>query len=383
MKDRTKIIKRTNAVLKGLNFSDSPFGMLSDIMQRTKESFDETISQIKVALAEFLLFSERESLAGPDYAPVPGWKKWGTQPGSVYAGGERLKISKPRLRRGKEEVALSVYKSLGDKARFSQEILQRALRGISTRDYKGSLEYLLGDFGISKSSVSRHLISATARQLKEFQERSLEDFEPFAIFLDGYHVGGEVFIVALGIDIHGSKRSLGFWQGATENHDICQELFRDLEARKLRLNDNVIYITDGGKGVIKALRERFGKKLIHQRCTVHKDRNIQNHLAKKYREAAHRQFRDALNCHSYADAKAGLKQLEKWLETVNPSSAESLRECLEELLTVHRLEIPTLLRRTLLSTNPIESMFAQSTWMQRNIKNVSSGKTGGAIEVRI
>jgi len=123
--------------------------------------------------------------------------------------------------------------------------------------------------------------------------------------------------MALGVDLAGLKRVLGFWQGATENHAVCQELLEDLEARKLSLDENVIFITDGGKGVIKALKDRFGNKLIHQRCTVHKDRNIQSHPAKKYRKAAHRRFRDAINCHRYEDAKAELKKLSRWLEGIN------------------------------------------------------------------
>lgn len=375
MKHVTKTIKRANAALAALAFEGSPLGTITGLIQESKENFDQMVAKIKVTLVQFLLFAERESLAGPDYAPVPGWQKWGTQQGSVYAGSERIKIDKPRLRKGKKEVTLSVYEALGNKSRFSDELLQKALSGISTRNYGETLDHLLGNFGITKSSISRHLVAATARELKQLKERSLENFDPFAIFLDGYHLGEEVFIVALGIDMQGFKQVLGFWQGATENHAVCQELLADLEARKLALSENVIFVTDGGKGVIKALRDRFGKKLVHQRCTVHKDRNIQKHLAKKYRWVAHERFRNAINCHLYEDAKAELKKLEDWLERINPSAAESLRECMEELLTVHRLEIPSLLRKTLHSTNPIESMFAQATWMQGNIKNIRSGKT--------
>ena len=375
MKDVTRTIKRTNRAFGEIAFEGSPLGTIADLIQQTKNDFDLMVAKLKVTLVEFLLFAERESLAGPDYAPVPGWQKWGAQSGSVYAGGERIKVNKPRLRKGGKEVSLPVYEALGDKARFSAELLHKALSGISTRDYGGTLSHLLGNFGISKSSISRHLIAATARELRELKERTLEDFEPFAIFLDGYHLGGEVFIVALGINAEGFKKILGFWQGATENHSVCEELFSDLEKRKLALSDNILYITDGGKGVIKALKDRFGKSLVHQRCTIHKDRNIQNHLAKKYRKSAHQRFRNAMDCRSYKDAKAELKKMGDWLERINPSAAASLRECQEELLTIHRLEVPTLLRKTLHSTNPIESMFAQSTWRQRNIKNILSGKT--------
>lgn len=189
---------------------------------------------------------------------------------------------------------MPVYEALADKSKFSQRLLEAPLCGISTRGYEQVLHGLLENFGISKSSVSRHLVSATAAELRNFRERSLQDFDPFAIFIDGYHLGGEVFIVALGIDMSGKKRVLGFWQGATENHAICEELLSELERRQLELSERILFITDGGKGVIKALRDRFGKKLFHQRCTIHKDRNLQSHLSKKYRKAAHVRFRNAV-----------------------------------------------------------------------------------------
>ena len=111
------------------------------------------------------------------------------------------------------------------------------------------------------------------------------------------------------------------------------------------------------KVLIIALKEKIGKGLTYQRCVIHKDRNIQKHLPKKYRKEAHRRFRNAIECWSYLDAERELQNLEKWLERINPSAAFSLKECSEELLTVHKLNVPPLLRKTLYSTNPIESIF--------------------------
>jgi putative transposase len=165
------------------------------------------------------------------------------------------------------------------------------------------------------------------------QERSLKGIEPFAIFIDGYYIGSAVFIVGLLIDIDGKKHVLGFWEGATEKHEICIEFFNNLEDRGLNLTSQILFVVDGGKGVIKALKDRFGQELIYQRCTVHKDRNIRKHLPKKYRQEAHRRFRNSIDCATYADAKEELTRLEKWLEGINPSAAESLRECFEELLS--------------------------------------------------
>ena len=134
------------------------------------------------------------------------------------------------------------------------------------------------------------------------------------------------------------------------------------------LSKNILFVTDGGKGIIKALKERLGSGLIHQRCTIHKDRNIQRHLAKRWRKEAHRRFRAALEQNSYADAKKMLKDFEQWLRQLNESAADSLGEALEEILTVHRLKVPALLRKTLHSTNPIESMFATVRECEGHIK---------------
>ena len=207
-----------------------------------------------------------------------------------------------------------------------------------------------------------------------FRERDLSDFKPFAIFVDTIHRGGEAFMVALGIEVGGKKRALGFWQGATENHVICEELLADLERRGLVLSKRILWVSDGGKGIVKALRERFSKKLIHVRCMIHKSRNIQKHLAKRYRKEAHRRLKTALEQNTYSDAKEMLEDFEKWLRKINESAAESLREAFEELLTLHRLKVPGLLRKTLWTTNPIESMFSTVRDCERNVKRYRGSK---------
>ncbi|MBI5748162.1 MAG: transposase, partial [Nitrospinae bacterium] len=76
------------------------------------------------------------------------------------------------------------------------------------------------------------------------------------------------FIIGLGIDTAGEKMPLGLWLGATENHELCEELIANMQRRGLQVSRRIIWVTDGGKGIIKALRDCFGKKLIHQRCTI-------------------------------------------------------------------------------------------------------------------
>jgi len=198
------------------------------------------------------------------------------------------------------------------------------LHGISIRKYGETVVEAARVFGISPASLSRRTIEITSLRLKEFKEKDLSTITSFAIFIDTIHRGNEAFMIALGIDVEGHKHILGFWQGATENHEICESLLSDLERRGLIISNKVLWITDGGKGIIKTLRDRFSKKLIHQGCTIHKDRNIQRHLAKRYRKEAHRRFKTALEQNSYEDAYLMLKDFERWLRNINESAADSL-----------------------------------------------------------
>ena len=259
-------------------------------------------------------------------------------------------------------------------SQFSQELLTKVLRGLSGRRYRETLVNAAGALGISAGSISNRIVEATARQMAELLERDLSGIECFALFLDTVHRGGVAFIVALGLDVHGDKQTLGFWEGATENHAICEALLSDLESRGLKLGPHILFATDGGGGINKTLRKRYGVDLVHQRCTIHKDRNIQAHLPKRYRKEAHRRFRNALALKTYDDAKAGFLSLEKWLRGINESSADSLLEALEEILTLHRLKVPELLRKALHSTNAIEAVFSQVRRMEKNIQRYRSSR---------
>ena len=283
-------------------------------------------------------------------------------------GDRKISVRHPRLRGPGGEIPLESYETLKKPGAFSEELLNKILLGISARKYRETLLETAGAFGVSPGTVSRHVVEVTVQRLRDFKERVLSDIVAFAVFIDTIHRGGEAFLVALGIDTEGHKHVLGFWEGATENHEVCEELFSDMERRGLRISKKILWVTDGGKGIIKVLKERFGKKLIHQRCTIHKDRNIQKHLAKKYRKEAHWRFKIALEQNSYEDAKRMILELEKWLRGINESAADSLVEAIEEILTLHRLKVAGLLRKTLTSTNPIESMFSTVRDYEGNIK---------------
>ncbi|MGH7830288.1 MAG: IS256 family transposase [Candidatus Binatia bacterium] len=369
MREDTIWRKKASHLFQELRGRDWLLGRMAEVISEGKRGLDGLAFDLGRMVAEAVMYLEREEIAGPDYRPYRcEVRKWASQPGSVFIGDRKVKVEHPRLRGVEREMELRTYGRMKKRGEFSEELLGRVLRGLAGRRYQETLVGAARAFGVSASSVSRHLIEATATKLKEFRERSLKDVHCFAVFLDTIHRGGEAFIVALGLDVSGRKQVLGFWQGATENHEICEALLSELESRGLALSKKILFVTDGGKGIIKTLKERIGGGLIHQRCTIHKNRNIQRHLAKRWRQEAHRRFRASLEQNSYTDAKRMLKDFEQWLSQLNESAAESLREAREEILTLHRLKVPALLRKTLHSTNAIESLFSTVRDCEGNLK---------------
>jgi len=272
MKLKSSSRKKSIKALK--QFVGDDFSTLfSTVLEEGRQGIDEVINYTGRALVEALLLIERDQMSGPSYAPtIAGRHKWASQQGSVYVGGQKVRIQRPRLRGPDVECPSTLYCQLKNKGQFSEDLLDKCLLGISSRNYKKVVYGATDSFGISRSSVSRRVVEATAAQLKEFQEKSLENIELFAVMIDSIYRGGHAFMVALGIDKTGKKIPLGMWEGATENHEMCLALLEDLEKRGLKLISRILFITDGGTGVIKAKKMRFGKGLLHQRCIIHKDR---------------------------------------------------------------------------------------------------------------
>lgn len=374
MKEETEHRKKAMAGFRQMSNEQQVRQQVHDIIQGGTRALNELSLELGRQLAEFILYAEREELAGPDCQPrKQGLYKWASEPGSVYVGGQKVEVERPRLRRGDKEVRLKSYQAMQQSEGFSEQLLGQSLAGLSGRRYRETLVNAAEAFGVSPSAVSERLVEATSQKLKQFRLRRFENFAPFAVFLDTVHRGGMAFVVALGVDLQ-QKRALGFWEGATENAAVAETLLSDLEDRGLRLNAKVLFIIDGGKGLAKTLNDRYGRKLLLQRCTIHKDRNLQAHLPKRYRKEAHRRFRLALEQNDYKEAEKLLKELEQWLRGINESAADSLLEAFQELLTLHRLKVPALLRKTLHSTNPIESLFSRVRACERNIKRYRSSR---------
>lgn len=113
--------------------------------------------------------------------------RWGSNPGSVYLGDQKVSVKVPRVRNKdtKKEVELSSYARLKGSGHFNEQVFNNVINGISTRKYEKAAEQIPETFGIKKSSVSRKFVLATAKRLRELLERDLSQEDIVSIFIDG------------------------------------------------------------------------------------------------------------------------------------------------------------------------------------------------------
>ena len=322
-------------------------------------------------LVEGIVSAEVDAIAGVKYSRTnEGVDRWGHQSGYVIIGGQKVPVKRPRLRTsGGNELPLESYERFQDHEQRTSAVLQRLIAGISCRSYPKAVEEFSEGYGISKSVVSREMIAATSEELRRLVERDLSAFEAVAILIDGIHVGKTLLIVALGVNIDGTKQILGFREGSSENADVCVSLLEDMVRRGLRSEGRpVLVIIDGSKALHAAIDRFFGAWAVVQRCEIHKRRNVLSHLPEKYQSQFGRKLSAAYKMKTFDQAKSALTAVVKELEFLNHSAAASLLEGLDETLTVHALELPELLRTTFASTNLIESAFSRARTATSNVK---------------
>ena len=295
--------------------------------------------------------------------------RWGRERGFVSFAGQKLPLERPRVRSTEgREIQLERYGLFQDDSRLERSVADRVMRRVSTRDYEGTIDVLCDGYGIKKSSVSRRWKSASSKELQKLMERPLEDLDLFAVMLDGIHLKEYTLIVALGFASDGIKHVLGLWQGATENATLCKALLTDLRDRGLRTDCRTLFVLDGSKALQKGVDQVFGGHAVIQRCQQHKRENVLSYLPKSCHGILKQRLRVAWGLTSYSEARKSLLQTVEYLEGVSHSAANSLREGLEETLTLHRLQASPLLRKTFSTTNSIESCFSRSRDLLHNVK---------------
>ena len=278
----------------------------------------------------------------PDRAAV----RHGSGPGSVTLGGRRVPIVRPRVRAadGSGELPVPSYALFSSTELLGRLAMEKMLAGLSTRRYPVGLEPVGAEVeqqarSTSKSAVSRRFVERTETALAELLAADLSGLELVALMVDGVHFAGHLCVVALGIDVGGTKHPLAVVEGSTENTTLVRDLLVGLRERGLNTRRPVLAVLDGSKALAAAVREVFDRPVI-ARCQLHKIRNVTDKLPEKLRPTVESRMRQAYAAGSELEARAQLEALIRELDKTRPGAAGSLREGLDETLTVLRRRVP-------------------------------------------
>jgi transposase-like protein len=328
-----------------------------------------------------ILEAEVTAVAGPKgrHDPQRSAVRHGTDDGLVTLGGRQVSVSRPRVRTADRsaEVALPTYELVSSTEVLGRMAMERMLAKVSTRRYSAALEPVgsavtARSRGTSRSAVSRRFVAATENALAELTAQDLSGLDLVALMIDGVHFAGHCCVVALGIDIDGTKHPLAVVEGDTENATLVTELLVGLRDRGLDVTRPILCVLDGAKALRSAVLAVFDHPVI-ARCQLHKIRNVKGYLPEAVARVVERRMRAAYRNPDPLAGQGDLEVLAKELERQHPGAAGSLREGLAETFTVARLRVAPTLARTLRSTNAVESMIEICRDHSRNVKRWDGG----------
>jgi putative transposase len=355
---------------------------MTDIADAAREGLMAMSVAAGMAVMAAMFEAEITEIAGPKGKHSPGRAavRHGTEKGSVTLGGRRVPVQRPRARTvDGHEVPLASYAHFAADDLLTQVVMERMAAGVATRRHARTAEPVgekvsAVQKSASKSAISRRFVRQTETALAELMTRDLAGEDIKVLMLDGEHMAGRCVVVALAITADGTKKPVGLWDGSTENKTVVRALLADLVSRGLAFDDGLLVVCDGAKALAAAVREVFGAKAAIQRCTLHKRRNVADHLPDKEQAWVDAKLVKAFGHPDPDTGLANAKTLAAQLEKNHPGATASLREGLEEMFTVARLGIDGRLAKTLTTSNPVESMISIARTTNRNVTRWRDGQ---------
>ena len=327
-----------------------------------------------------MMEAERTALAGPKGCPDPARTAYrgGHSRSQVVLGGRRITIARPRVRAtAAGELSLPTFTWAAQADPLNRATIAAIAAGVSTRRYQTTLDRLPAaeaQSAVSRSAVSRRFVALSSAQLAAWLARRLDGIDLPVVMIDGIHFRDRVVLVALGFDAQGKKHILGLREGSTEKTAVVRSLLSDLIDRGLNADRARLWVIDGAKALRRAITEVFGHTALVQRCQEHKRRNVLDHLPDELHASVGRALADAWQSTDAALAKRQLERLANSLAKNHPGAAASLREGLDETLTLITLGIDGALYRTLRTTNPIENLNGLIAHYTANVKRWRDGE---------
>jgi len=380
----TTIMKdyQTNELDAAIPLPASVSVAMADIASTMREGLLAMAVGAGLSVMQSLMDESVSEICGPKGKHQPGREavRHGTEDGAVTLGGRRVAVRRPRVRAadGSGEIGVPAYELFNSTELLGEMAMTRMLAKLSTRRYRVGLEPVGAEVdkvasSTSKSAVSRRFVTATETALADLLGADLSELDLVALMVDGVHFGEHLCVVALGIALDGTKHPLAVVDGSTENATLVADLLVGLRDRGLDVTRPILVVIDGAKALAAAARAVFDHPII-ARCQLHKVRNVKAKLPKGLADTVASKMHAAYRLDSALSAQAALEDLARQLDKTHPGAAGSLREGLEETLTVIRLGVPPTLARTLRSTNPIESMIEICRDHSANVKRWRDGQ---------
>jgi putative transposase len=373
------------AELAGLGVPDLPAEVrlaLAEIAGAARDGLLAMSVAAGMAVMQAMFDAEITAACGPKgkHDPDRAATRHGAGQGSVVLGGRRVPVTRPRARTvDGHEVPLAAYRLFAADDPLSRVVLERVLAGVASRRQVQVGEPVgatvaAAATGTSRSAISRRFVAQTRTALAELLSRDLSGLDVKVLMVDGEHLADRCCVVALAITADGTKVPVGLWDGATENKTVVRALLADLVARGLDATDGLLVVLDGAKALSAAVREVFGATAVIQRCTLHKRRNVAEHLPEKEKPWVDAKLVKAFGHPDPAQGLRNARHLATLLDKGYPGAAASLREGLEEMFTVARLGIDGRLATTLVTSNPIDSMISIARTTNRNVTHWKDGE---------
>jgi len=317
-----------------------------------------------------LVEEELREKTGEKYERGKPYSRWGSNPGSIRIGEEKVPVEAPRIynKENRRTEEAEYYQRLHNIPMPQEEVIKKVIKGLSQKDYEEVTKSIIENFGLSQSTISRSFIEESRKELEEFEKRDLGLYDFIALILDGKYLSRENIVIALGVTITGIKVPLGFIQTTTENSYAVKGLLKNLIDRNFRFTEGILTILDGSKGLKKAVEEVFGEFALIQRCQWHKRENVVSYLREEQKDNFRGKLQRAYSEPNYETAKLRIIEIRDELKKINRSAANSLEEGLEETLTIHRLGLVEELGRSFTTTNLIENLNSQLEKYLRKVK---------------
>lgn len=349
-------------------------GVLADL----EHAFFDLCIQAGQQVFEAMMEADREQLCGPkgQHQAERTAFRAGSTTSEVALGGRRIALRRLRARGPDGELPLPSFAWAAAGDPLDRHTLEAIACGVSTRKYARSLEPLPAgtrERSVSKSAVSRRFVALSAKQLSDWLSTPLDGLDLPVVMIDGIAFRDHTILIALGIDAQGGKHVLGLREGTTENATVARALLADLLERGLDPDRARLFVIDGAKALRSAIEKTFGKLARIQRCQIHKLRNVLGHLPETLHATVSRALREAWDLEKPDLARRRLERLAGSLEAKHPDAAASIREGLEQTLTLQRLGARGALYRTLRSTNVIENLNGSVASYTRNVRRWRGG----------